>query len=132
MKKIRIWVLLCFMAAVALFTACSQAAAVKTAATAKLSQPVQAVKSVQNISLDEALNTVKHTILLDYSKYRIDLIDENLICNGKEYYQFLISDSQISLEPSVIVSKDNGEILCYYPDKSVTEVDRDDVFKSKC
>lgn len=132
MKKVRIWVLLCVITAVALLTACSRTAAVETAGTAKLPQPVQAVKSVQNISRDEALNAVKHTIILDYRKYRVDLINEDLTYDGKDYYQFLISDSRISLEPSVIVSKDNGEILCYYPDQSVTEVYQDDVFKSKC
>ena len=117
---------------IAVFTACSQTAMAKNTGEQEVSKSIQPIKTVQNIDREEAMNVVKHTINLDYSQYKIDLINDNLEYKGQQYFQFLISDSKMSIEPSVIVSKDNGEIYCYYPDKTVTEVDQDQVFKSRC
>lgn len=91
----------------------------------------RAVQTEQNVDQSEAVNVVKNMIRMDYSKYKIDLINKNLEYNGSEYYQFLISNNEASIEPSIIVSKNDGAILCYYPDNTVTEVDQDGVFKSK-
>jgi phosphatidate phosphatase PAH1 len=91
----------------------------------------QTVQSEQNVDQSEAVNVVKNMIRVDYTKYKIDLINKNLEYNGNEYYQFLISNNEASIEPSIIVSKNDGAILCYYPDSTVTEVDQDGIFKSK-
>lgn len=93
---------------------------------------IQVAQSEQNISQSEAVSTIKNMIQMDYTKYQIDLINANLEYNGSDYYQFEISDKFASIEPSIIVSKSNGLILCYYPDNTVTEVYQDGVFKSKC
>ncbi len=90
-----------------------------------------AVQSEQNIDQSEAVNVIKNMIRVDYTKYKIDLINKNLEYNGNEYYQFLISNNEASIEPSLIVSKNDGSILCYYPDNTVTQVDQDGVFNSK-
>jgi len=115
----------------AIFTGCVRAATKQNIDTSA-GLAVQPVKSVQNIDRTQAMSVVKHMIHLDYSKYKIDLINDDLKYKGQQYFQFLISDENASIEPSIIVSKDNGEIYCYYPDKTTTEVYQDQVFKSKC
>jgi len=111
-----------------ILTACSKAGTVQNSKP-EVFQPAQ---SVQNIDKNEAENTIKNMIRMDYTRYKIDLINGNFEYKGNQYYQFLISDSNVSIEPSIIVSKNNGTILCYYPDNTVTEVYQDGVFKSKC
>lgn len=132
MKKKLILAILPILILAAFITACSHTATARSIDKPVSSQPVQDVKAVQNIDSTEALNVVRHMINLDYTKYKIDLINDNLEYKGQQYYQFLISDQEVSIEPSIIVSKDDGEIYCYYPDKTVTEVYQDGVFKSKC
>jgi hypothetical protein len=114
-----------------LFTGCSQIAVAQNTGAAEGTQSGQSVKSVQNINYAEAVNVIKHMINLDYSKFKIDLINDDLKYKGQRYFQFLISDSNAAIEPSIIVSKDDGQIFCYYPDKTTTEVYEDQVFKSK-
>nr|WP_319487589.1 hypothetical protein [uncultured Caproiciproducens sp.] len=111
-----------------ILTACSKAGMIQKSGT-EVFQPAQ---SVQNIDRSEAVNVVKNMIRMDYTKYKIDLINGDFEYKGNQYYQFLISDSNAAIEPSIIVSKNNGTILCYYPDKTVTEVYQDGVFKSRC
>ncbi|MDF1495563.1 hypothetical protein [Caproiciproducens sp. CPB-2] len=116
------------VALLTILTACSKAG------TAQNSKPeiFQPAQSVQNIDRNEAMNAVKNMIRMDYTKYKIDLINGNFEYQGNQYYQFLISDKSESIEPSIIVSKHNGAVLCYYPDDTVTQVYQDGVFKSKC
>jgi len=111
-----------------ILTACSKAGPALNSKP-EIFQPTQ---SVQNIDRSEAVNVIKNMIRMDYTKYKVDLIDSNFEYKGNQYYQFLISDRNASIEPSIIVSKHNGTILCYYPDNTVTEVYQDGVFKSKC
>jgi uncharacterized protein YpmB len=131
MKKAWISVIAGLLLILAVFTACGTAASRKSGMQ-DISQSVQPVAAAQNIDLEQAENTVKNTISLDYTKYTLNMINDKLMYQGQEFYQFLISDGNISLEPSVIVSKADGEIYCYYPDSLVTEVYQDSVFKSKC
>jgi hypothetical protein len=112
----------------AMFSACSKTPAARNISFD--SQSVQQIKSVQNIDLSRAENIIKNTINLDYSKYKISLVNSNIDYKGQRYFQFIISDGKTSIGPSVIVSKDDGEIYCYYSDKSVTEVYQDKVFKT--
>lgn len=91
---------------------------------------IQPVQLEENIDQSEAVNVIENMIHIDYTNYKIDLINMNLICNGNEYYQFLISGSQSSMEPSIIVSKNNGAILYYYPDGTTTELDQNKDRKS--
>ncbi len=111
-----------------ILTACDRAVPCRTNKSTA-SQPAQ---SEQNINQSQAANVIKNMIRMDYTKYKIDLINGDFEYNGDQYYQFLIADNNASIEPSIIVSKNNGAILCYYPDSTVTEVYQDRVFKSKC
>ena len=111
-----------------ILTACGVNSASRTVKPAA----IQVAQSQQNINQNEAVNAIKNMIQMDYTKYQINLINANLEYNGSDYYQFEISDEWASIEPSIIVSKSNGLILCYYPDNTVTEVYQDGVFKSKC
>jgi len=132
MKNKMVAAILGFLISTVMLTGCSQVGMVRNTGATDGSKFVQPVKSVQNIDRTEAENVIKHMINIDYSKYKIDLISSDLEYKGQEYYQFLISDSAVSIEPSIIVSKDDGEIYCYYPDHTTTEVYQDQVFKSKC
>ena len=109
-----------------LLVGCQTVGSAQNTSTPAYSQPVE------NIGRSEATNIIKNMINMDYSKYKIDLINDDLNYKGEEYFQFLLSDSKSSIEPSIIVSKNNGAIYCYYPDQTVTEVFQDGVFKSKC
>ncbi len=130
MKKAWISVIVGLLLILAVFTACGTAASRKPGAS-NIPQPVQPV-AAQNVDLKQAKNAVKNTIPLDYKKYTLELINDQLMYQGQEFYQFLISDGNIAMEPSVIVSKMNGEIFYYYPDRSVTDAYGDRVFKSMC
>lgn len=124
MKVKKVTAIILITALMIVFTACGNTAEVKDASTENF-QPVQ---SVQNIDEEEAANVVKNMIRVDYTQYELNMVDDNFYYNGNQYYQFAISD----IQPSIIVSKFNGSILCYYPDKTVTEVYEDTIFKSKC
>ncbi len=130
MKKAWISIIVGLLLVLAVFTACGTAAPQKPGAP-NVPPTVQPV-AAQNVDLKQAENAVKNTISLDYTKYTLDMINDKLMYQGQEFYQFLICDSNNALEPSIIVSKRNGEIFCYYPDRSVTDVYRDHVFKSIC
>lgn len=130
MKKRVIAAVMALVVISALLVGCQKTGTVQNAAVSGESQPVQISQSVENIGRTEAINTVKHMINMDDGKYKINLVNDDLKYNGQEYFQFTISDSKTSLEPSIIVSKENGAIYCYYPDHTVTEVYQDAVFKS--
>lgn len=130
MNKRVVSALTVFVLVFALLVGCQKISTVQNAEVS--GRPQSSPQTVENIGRTEAVNAVRHTISMDYSKYKIDLINDDLNYKGQEYFQFLISDSQSAIEPSIIVSKDNGAIYCYYPDQTVTEVYDDQVFKSKC
>ncbi|QEY33653.1 hypothetical protein FL966_00445 [Caproiciproducens galactitolivorans] len=108
------------------------AACTKAGSTKEQSAELQPTLTVQNIDLEEAESVIKNTIRLNYNQYRLELMNENLSYGGDQYYQFEISDHNRTVGPSIIVSKSNGMILCYYPDHSVSDVYQDEVFKTKC
>jgi uncharacterized protein YpuA (DUF1002 family) len=87
------------------------------------------VQSEQNIDQNQAVNVIKNMIPTDYAKYKISLMNASLEYEGNEYYQFSISNDRSAIKPSIIVSKNNGAILCYYPDSTVTELDSEKVFQ---
>ncbi len=115
-----------------LLIGCQKTGTVQNTAAPASSQPAQSSQLAENIDRAEATNVIKNMINLDHGKYKIDLINDDLNYKGQEYFQFLLSDSNAAVEPSIIVSKNNGAIYCYYPDRTVTEVDQAGVFKLKC
>lgn len=131
MKKRMISAVMILAILAALLVGCQKVSSVKNTAA---SDPIPAVQTgtVFNFSLKEALNAVKQTINVDYTKYKIDLINSNLSYEGQDYYQFQISDDKAAIEPYLIVSKENGAVYCYYSNQTVTEVYQDKVFGSKC
>ncbi|WP_313127868.1 hypothetical protein [Anaerocolumna sp.] len=60
--------------------------------------------------------------------YTIELLEDNLMVDGKEYYKFQISDSLAVIEPDVIVDKLSGEIFCYYQDGIVSTFEEHPLF----
>jgi hypothetical protein len=111
-----------------ILSACGNVAKVRQAQP----ETFQPSNSAQNINMDEAVNVVKNMVQIDYNQYKLNMVDDNFSYNGNQYYQFIISDVSDAIGPSLIVSKHNGAILCYYPDNTVTEVYQDATFKSKC
>lgn len=108
------------------------AACTKAGSTKEQPAELRPTLTVQNIDREEAESVIKNTIRLNYNQYRLDLTNENLSYGGDQFYQFEISDHNSTVGPSIIVSKSNGVILCYYPDHSVSDVYQDEVFKTKC
>lgn len=126
--KIRKFTVMIVLAVLLLIpAACTKAGSAKEQPAA-----IQPTLTVQNIDQDEAESVIRNTIRLDYHQYKLDLMNESLSYDGNQYYQFEISDHNSAVGPSIIVSKSNGVVLCYYPNHSVSEVYQDEVFKSKC
>ncbi len=113
-----------------LLVGCQTSGMVQKTGNSGAVQPVQISQPVDNIGQNEAIHTVKQTINMNNGKYKINLVSDDLKYNGQEYYQFSVSDSKDSLKPSIIVSKENGAMYCYYPDETVTPIDQDAIFKS--
>ncbi|NLJ31359.1 MAG: hypothetical protein GX424_07160 [Clostridiales bacterium] len=96
------------------------------------SRNVVAAAAGPNIGRAEAVNTVKNMINVDYGKYRIKLVRDDLEYDGQRYYEFQLLNDCKQFGPSLIVSRDNGVIYCYYPNHTVAQVYDDQVFRSKC
>lgn len=66
---------------------------------------------------------VKKIVQLD--KYSIELLDDHLMIDGAEYYSFCINDEDgVSLEPLLIVEKEEGMLLCYDLSGVVAPIER--------
>ncbi len=64
------------------------------------------------LSLDEAKRIVSQIVTLD--RYTIELLDDHLMIDGREYYAFCINDAAgESMEPLLIVERKEGTLLCY-------------------
>lgn len=64
------------------------------------------------LTLEQAKEKVSNIVQLE--KYSIELLDDHLMLEGKEYYTFCINDeSGVSMEPLLIVEKTTGTVLCY-------------------
>lgn len=68
------------------------------------------------ISESEAVKMIQNEI--GERGYFIELLDDHISIGEMEYYKYEISDSTTKIEPSVLVNKVNGELLCYYSDGS--------------
>jgi hypothetical protein len=130
MKKRAVSAMMVLVVIFTLLAGCQRVSAAQNTAAPTEIPAVQT--GMLNFGLQEALNAVRQTIQLDYSKYSIHLISDQLKYDGQDYYQFRISNSSGSIGPSIIVSRENGALYCYYPDHTVTGVDQDKVFGSKC
>ncbi|HHV33016.1 hypothetical protein [Caproiciproducens sp. LBM24188] len=129
MKKRVISAVLALAAVFTMLAGCKTVSTVHNAAAPVEPAAVQTVaETTINVSEEEALNAVRQTIRVDYSKHPVCLVNSALKYKNEEYYQFQIS----SLQPYLIVSKENGAVYCYYDDQTVTEVYQDKTFGSKC
>lgn len=67
---------------------------------------------VPKLTQAQAEEIVKKIIRLE--KYSIELLDDHLMIDGAEYFSFCINDEDgTSLEPLLIVEKEEGMLLCY-------------------
>jgi len=65
-------------------------------------------------------------------KYSIELLDDHLMIDGAEYYSFCINDENgVSLEPLLIVEKEEGMLLCYDLSGVVAPIERFPVDKTE-
>lgn len=124
MKKFRlIWL----FAALAVLTACVASGAVSP-------QDVPGTPDVPTppeknaLSADEAREAVRTALGDAFSNHQIDLNDDNLMLGGESVYQFLVSDGEVTLEPSLIVHKADGLVETYYPDGTIYLLSLDPVF----
>lgn len=72
----------------------------------------------QELTVEKAEQLVKDTLPLDFEGITISLNDDNRSWNGRTYYHFLLDTDQVTLETSVLVDKENGQVFTYYPDGS--------------
>lgn len=57
---------------------------------------------------------------LDMRKYAVTLLSEALSIGGNEYYQFVVSEQALAIEPTLIVNKYDGSITCLASDGTIT------------
>ncbi len=63
--------------------------------------------------------------IVQLEKYSIELLDDHLMIDGAEYYSFCINDEDgVSLEPLLIVEKEEGILLCYDLSGVVAPIER--------
>lgn len=127
MKKRIIAAVFCLALFSALMVGCQKAGTVQNTETNP--QPaVAAIATGPNVGRTEAVNTVKNTLRLDYSKYQLKLVSDHLDYDGQQYYEFQLLHNGRQYGPSLIVSRDNGVLFCYYPNGTVGELYEDKVF----
>ena len=80
------------------------------------------------LSADEALEAVRAALGDAFADHQIELNDDELMIGEESVYQFLVSDSEITLEPSLIVHKTDGLVETYYPDGTIYLLALDPVF----
>lgn len=71
---------------------------------------------------------MKNTLRLDYSKYQLKLVSDHMDYDGQQYYEFQLQQNGRQYGPSLIVSRDNGVLLCYYQNGTAGELYEDKVF----
>lgn len=72
----------------------------------------------EEISQAQAVQKVQRE--LGERGYNVNVINENLNMDGKDYYVLQISSSIEAFEPNVIINKETGEMLCFYSDGTTT------------
>lgn len=66
------------------------------------------------LSVEEAKAILRTKIDLETDAYSIELLDDHLMIEGAEYYNFCINDTDgNAMEPLLIVEKKAGTLLCY-------------------
>ena len=76
-----------------------------------------------NAPLDELSEEEAQKLVLaklDTSKYSVGLSDDHLNIDGETYYVYVVSDSNGTMEPAIIVNKKSGTLYCYDVDGNVT------------
>lgn len=69
---------------------------------------------VPMLSVEEAKAILRKNIDLEEDTYSIELLDDHLMIDGEEYYNFCINDTNgNAMEPLLIVEKKEGTLLCY-------------------
>lgn len=127
MKKRIIAAVFCLVLFSALMAGCQKAGTVQN--TAANNRPaVAAIAAGPNFDREEAVNTVKNTLSLDFSQYQLKLVNDSLRYNGGLYYEFQVLHGGSQYGPSLIVSQDNGALFCYYSDGKVGEPYQDQSF----
>lgn len=76
--------------------------------------PVPTPTEVPVLSVEEAKEILRRNISLAVDAYGIELLDDHLMIDGEEYYNFCINDTEgNAMTPLLIVEKKEGNLLCY-------------------
>ena len=79
----------------------------------------------KKLSEEEARDILKNSV--NITKYNVEINNNNLIYDGREYYQYIINYDDITSQYSLIVDKETGTIKCYRVD-GVVENFEDSIF----
>lgn len=71
------------------------------------------------LTSDEAMSLIRERINTDI--YTVELVEESVSVEGKDYYQFLVSSNGSAVYPYLIVDKQSGTIFCYTEEGEVRE-----------
>lgn len=63
------------------------------------------------LTSDEAMSLIRERINTDI--YTVELVEESVSVEGKDYYQFLVSSNGSAVYPYLIVDKQSGTVFCY-------------------
>ena len=67
---------------------------------------------------EEAEQLVQDSLPIDFDGITVSLNETDYTWNGRIYYHFLLDTDQVTLETSVLVDQQNGQVFTYYPDGS--------------
>ncbi len=70
------------------------------------------------LTADEARMLIEEKI--DMRIYAVTLLSDSLSINGNDYYQFVVSEQAMAIEPTLIVNKYDGTITCLAADGAIT------------
>ncbi|MBE5960693.1 MAG: hypothetical protein E7256_04805 [Lachnospiraceae bacterium] len=70
------------------------------------------------LTADEAKMLIEEK--LDMRKYAVTLLSDTLSIAGNHYYQFVVSEQALAIEPTLIVNKYDGQITCLAADGTIT------------
>ena len=79
----------------------------------------------KKLSEEEARDILNNSV--NITKYNVEINNNNLIYDGREYYQYIINYDDITSQYSLIVDKETGTIKCYRVD-GVVENFEDSIF----
>ena len=79
----------------------------------------------QTLTVEQAEQLVRDSLPIDFEGLTISLNDDSRSWNGRTYYHFLLDNDQVTLETSVMVDQENGQVFTYYPDGSAYAPDDD-------